>query len=98
MVTLVQQLTFQRYLHITQSLTALHDKIGAWSGLGQALLAFYRQGARVASVAGISGVLLYLAGISALHITTPALFSLRDVNVTFPASAWISWTFQGDTL
>src|ERR1700761_5766756 len=98
MVALVQQLTLQRYLHLKQSLAALHDQIGAWSGLGQALLAFYRQGALVTNVTGVSCILLYLAGVSALHITTPALFSLNAVNVTLSADTYFSWVEPGQRI
>jgi hypothetical protein len=84
---LIQQLALRRAFHKRQTLTAVHDRHAAWSGLGSALTTLYSQRKRTTSVWGILFVTAYLLGTTVLHITTPSLFSLATFNNTFPGSA-----------
>ena len=72
-----QELALQRELHMPQTLTAIHDKSVAWFGLGSALYSLWRQRAVSAALWGVFAVAAYLAAISALHFSIPALFSLQ---------------------
>ncbi|KAI0938477.1 hypothetical protein AcV5_000154 [Taiwanofungus camphoratus] len=62
------------------TLTAIHDVMNAWSGLGAALITLWRQQRVAASVVATLEVTIYLACISILHITTLALFSMETFN------------------
>ncbi|KAJ6618533.1 hypothetical protein B0H10DRAFT_1241922 [Mycena sp. CBHHK59/15] len=80
LVLVTQTLTMQKSLWSDQTLTATHDNIAAWSGIASAFLGLWNQKAVPASTIGVASAFLYLAGISALQITTPALFSLETFN------------------
>ncbi|KAJ6452069.1 hypothetical protein C8R45DRAFT_1083520 [Mycena sanguinolenta] len=66
----------------SQSLTVVHDNISSWRGFGSALSVLYNQVALPASVLQSLVVVLYLGGISILHITIPATFSVETFNAT----------------
>lgn len=65
-----------------QTLTAIHDQQSAWNGLGSALLSLYQQFDIATSVMGVVSITFYLACLSVLHITTPAMLSLEPFNQT----------------
>ncbi|KAJ7210691.1 hypothetical protein GGX14DRAFT_394336 [Mycena pura] len=73
-----------------KTLTALHDSISAWAGLGSALATLFNQVSIPASVLGTLSVVGYLGCISTLHISIPAILSVEAFNatveVTIPAS------------
>ncbi|KAK0444035.1 hypothetical protein EV421DRAFT_2035066 [Armillaria borealis] len=80
MIFLSQQLATRRNLHARQTLTATHDNMSAWTGLGAALLSLWRQTTVAASVAGALLVAAYFVFAAVLHITTPAIFSVQPFN------------------
>jgi hypothetical protein len=77
LIGVTQQLAIRGVVLKHQKLTATHDEIAAWTGLGSALLVLWRQTRIAASVVGTLSVTIYLIGISVLHISTPSLFNLQ---------------------
>ncbi|KAJ7452647.1 hypothetical protein FB451DRAFT_1145259 [Mycena latifolia] len=77
-----QKLAMHYNLHATQTLTATHDNVSSWNGLGSALSTLYRQISAPASVLGTLAITGYLGCISMLHITTPAIFSVSGFNAS----------------
>ncbi|KAJ6472518.1 hypothetical protein C8R45DRAFT_412602 [Mycena sanguinolenta] len=75
----------------SRSLTAIYDCFSSWRGFGSALSVLYNQVALPASVFQSLVVVLYLGGISILHITIPATFSVE----TFTASVFVNVTTAG---
>ncbi|KAJ7080252.1 hypothetical protein C8R44DRAFT_862910 [Mycena epipterygia] len=82
-----QSLTVTSAVHNYSLLTATHDKLSAWSGIGSAVSTIYKQVALPASFLGILNISLYLLSIAVLHITTPALISVQTFNVSIPSTA-----------
>lgn len=82
LVFLTQQLAVSRNLLLRQKLTSAHDKTSAWNGLGSAVVAVWRQYSIPTAVSGTIAIATYLACISALHITTPAILRLVPFNST----------------
>ncbi|KAJ7495443.1 hypothetical protein FB451DRAFT_1164175 [Mycena latifolia] len=80
LVLISQTLAMRRNIRIQQTLTATHDNSAAWSGIGAALLRLWNQRRIHASVFGTLSVLLYLANIAVIHISTPSLVSLQTFN------------------
>ncbi|KAJ7796955.1 hypothetical protein B0H14DRAFT_3157752 [Mycena olivaceomarginata] len=83
---ITQTLSTRRDLQTNQSLTATHDHAAAWAGIVAAFLRLWDQKSVTASVFGVLNVLLYLANILVLHITTPAIFSLEAFNSSVPTA------------
>ncbi|KAJ7927259.1 hypothetical protein B0H13DRAFT_2653591 [Mycena leptocephala] len=79
-----QKSAMHYYLHVLQTLTAAHDNVSSWGGLGSALVSVYRQISIPASITGTLSVAGYLACVSSFHITTPALFSMAGFNMSVP--------------
>ncbi len=77
MVTTVQKLSTRLSFFRTQTFTTTHDHIVAWTSLGSAVSALREQVKIPASVLSVSAITLYLAGISALHVTTASLFTVQ---------------------
>jgi hypothetical protein len=73
-----------------KTLTATHDSISSWAGLGSALATLYNQLSVPASVAGTLHIAGYLGCVSILHITIPAILSVETFNTTavVPASTF----------
>jgi hypothetical protein len=86
MVYMAQRIYNEYLLGGTHHLTAVHDLKDAWSGLGSSLAVARRQ-LSVAAVrwTTLLPVVLYLAGTTVLHVTTPALFSFQVFN---ESSTW----------
>ncbi|KAK0216578.1 hypothetical protein EDD85DRAFT_942889 [Armillaria nabsnona] len=82
LILVSQQLATRRNIHARQTLTATHDNMSAWSGLGAALISVWRQTAIAASVAGSILVAGYFICVTILHITAPAIFSIQPFNTT----------------
>ena len=78
----IQQIVLHQQLVRSQTLTALHDSVNAWSGLGSAILTLFRQLSIPAAVVPTLTTTIYLGCITILHITTGALFSLETFNIT----------------
>ena len=64
------------------TLTAVHDNILAWAGLGSALATLFNQVSVPASVLGTLSIVVYLGCISALHVSIPAIISVDAFNAT----------------
>ncbi|KAF7363028.1 hypothetical protein MVEN_00654600 [Mycena venus] len=79
-----QKLAMHHNLRAYQTLTATHDNIYSWTGLGSALATLYRQLEVRVSLFGPISVACYLICISLLHITTPAIFSVPGFNTSTP--------------
>ncbi|KAJ6525232.1 hypothetical protein DFH09DRAFT_1095708 [Mycena vulgaris] len=87
LVFLTQKLAMQQNLQTYQTLTATHDSIASWSGLGSALATLYNQVSVPASVFGTLNIAGYLTCVSILHITIPAMLSAETFSATFPLTA-----------
>ncbi|KAJ7844156.1 hypothetical protein B0H13DRAFT_2096911, partial [Mycena leptocephala] len=87
LVFLVQKLAMQQNLRTYQTLTATHDSITSWAGLGSALATLYNQVSVPASVFGTLNIVVYLGCISILHITIPANLSVATFSTTVPVDA-----------
>ncbi|KAJ7613466.1 hypothetical protein FB45DRAFT_1036403 [Roridomyces roridus] len=79
LVFLAQTLSIRRSLRKTQMLTVTDDTVAAWRGVGSAFASVFHQSR---SLSAVISVLLYLVGILALHITSPALFAVQVFNST----------------
>jgi hypothetical protein len=79
-------LALHRNWQAGKTLTATHDNATAWVGLGSALVTMLDQIAVTSSVLGVLSIFGYLASLSLLHITTPALFSVEAFNITIPTT------------
>ncbi|KAF8170909.1 hypothetical protein K438DRAFT_1982466 [Mycena galopus ATCC 62051] len=82
LVFLTQKMSFRRSLCVNQTLTATHDNVAAWGGIGSAAFCIWDQQAVPASVTGALSVFVYLANILFLHITSPVLLSVQTFNFT----------------
>ncbi|KAJ6495227.1 hypothetical protein C8R45DRAFT_899920 [Mycena sanguinolenta] len=89
LVYLMQKLSFRKSVAIRQTLTAVHDKHAAWSGSGAAVATLYRQIRLRTAFPGLFFVVLYVFGVAALHVTTPALMSLVTSDRPSPGFALI---------
>jgi hypothetical protein len=87
MVFLTQRISLKQSLIGRSSVTATHDIHTAWYGLGSSILIAQRQLRMPANWLRVFIVLSYLSGITILHISTPALFSLQPFNYTVPVPA-----------
>ncbi|KAJ7190386.1 hypothetical protein GGX14DRAFT_605978 [Mycena pura] len=89
LVFLTQKLAMQRTTEL-MTLTAMHDNISVWAGLGSALSTLFNQVSVPASVLGTLSIVVYLGCISTLHISIPAMLSVDAFNasasVAIPAS------------
>ncbi|PSS34163.1 hypothetical protein PHLCEN_2v1780 [Hermanssonia centrifuga] len=74
-----QDLALKRNFHITQSLTSLHDKSSSWFGLGSAISVLCNRGRPAKDTVGVLHIVLYLASIWCLGVTTPALVNLTEI-------------------
>ncbi|KAJ7683587.1 hypothetical protein B0H17DRAFT_1074086 [Mycena rosella] len=90
LVYVVQGLAAKRTLGTKRTITAIHDDLVSWAGLGSALASLYSQLAVPASVFGTLRVLAYLCCISLLHITTPAILTVKTANISVPVTVQTS--------
>ncbi|KAJ7347791.1 hypothetical protein DFH08DRAFT_698808 [Mycena albidolilacea] len=81
-VFVTQKLANQCNLKKYTTLTATHDNLLSWSGIGSALNNLYLQFSLPASVVGTLSVVGYLGLIMVIHTTTPALFSVPIFNIS----------------
>lgn len=84
---LMQRLTFLKNVTVHQTVTALHDTMSAWSGLGSALECLWRQSIVPASWWSILFITAYLACVSSLHVVSSSIIQLQTFNSTVDASA-----------
>ncbi|KAJ7234549.1 hypothetical protein C8J57DRAFT_1729028 [Mycena rebaudengoi] len=98
---LTQRLALRRMLRSgTRTLTSIHDRQLAWSGLGSAANAWWNQLWVPASIWGVGTITLYLALTAGLKVTTPALFRLVLANQTasFAVNSTLSSPFLHSSL
>ncbi|KZT67674.1 hypothetical protein DAEQUDRAFT_386080 [Daedalea quercina L-15889] len=77
LVLFTQHLAMRTLTSGNHTLTSVQDVTGAWSGLAAAFVGMWRQLKSPSYILGMTQVTAYLACISALHVTTPSLFSVR---------------------
>ncbi|KAF8193156.1 hypothetical protein K438DRAFT_1829199 [Mycena galopus ATCC 62051] len=94
LVYLTQRLAITYAIQKYSLLTAIHDKTLAWTGIGSAALALYKQVKLPASPLGTLSVCLYVATISVLHITNPALVSVESFSLSIPTTVETQGTPQ----
>ncbi|KAJ7911718.1 hypothetical protein B0H13DRAFT_2328098 [Mycena leptocephala] len=82
LVFVTQKLSTRRDLRRWQSLSVTHDSAASWNGIGSALAGVFAQRDLPSSLVGVLSAFIYLSGILALHITTPALFAVEAFNST----------------
>ncbi|OJA14650.1 hypothetical protein AZE42_02668 [Rhizopogon vesiculosus] len=87
LVYLMQRLTLLKNLTRRQTLTALHDTVNAWSGLGSALECLWLQTVITASWWWIVSITVYLTCIFTLHVVSSSIIQLQTFNATVDASA-----------
>ncbi|KAF8214817.1 hypothetical protein K438DRAFT_2138348 [Mycena galopus ATCC 62051] len=79
------RLAIQTCIGNIQTLTAAHDQVLSWAGVGSAVSVLFSQLELQAAIAGPLSVGGYLATIALLHVTTPALFAIETFDHTFSA-------------
>lgn len=82
LVAATQSLAFRSDLYVRQTLTALHDKSGAWLGLGAACTSLWSQFKLRTAVDSIICISAYLLGVWLLHITIPTALNVVPYNAT----------------
>ncbi|EPT00747.1 hypothetical protein FOMPIDRAFT_1049510 [Fomitopsis schrenkii] len=89
LVILSQYFALRSLVFGKHTLTSVQDVASSWTGLGPALVNLWGQKSSPSYTFGIVEVTLYLACISALHITTPSLLSQQpfDQDAIVPATA-----------
>jgi hypothetical protein len=70
-----------------QTVAALHDTLGSWLGLVYAGIALFRSRDRIQTRLRLALALVFFICISILHISTPAVITVRAVNSTVPFSS-----------
>jgi hypothetical protein len=76
LTALMQRLAIKSLFDKRQSLTAISDSLTSWSGLGSSLLTVYRNYRLPAALIPVLIITGYLSSLTALHTTTPLLFSV----------------------
>ncbi|KAF7292680.1 hypothetical protein MIND_01166200 [Mycena indigotica] len=79
---LTQRAALKRLLDIRQPLSATHDQVSSWNGLGAALAAILNQFTLPTAINGTLAVLLYLGVLALLHVTIPSMLSVQAFNQT----------------
>lgn len=86
LVYLMQRLTFLKNMMRRQTVTALHDTVNAWKGLGSALECLWQQSTIPASRWSILAITAYLACVFSLHVVSSSIIQLQTFNSTVDAS------------
>ncbi|KAJ7600236.1 hypothetical protein C8J56DRAFT_1037836 [Mycena floridula] len=77
---ITQRLALRRILYSqAKTITSIHDRQTAWSGLGSAINSCWNQLSVSASVWGVGIITVYLTLMAGLKITTPSLLGLASV-------------------
>lgn len=87
LVYLMQRLTFLKNVTRRQTVTALHDAMNAWRGLGSALECLWQQSTVPASRWSILSITAYLTCVFSLHVVSSSIIQLQTFNTTVDASA-----------
>ncbi|KAJ7662602.1 hypothetical protein DFH06DRAFT_1471416 [Mycena polygramma] len=83
-IFVTQTLALRRILQTEQTLTAIHDTVAAWSGIGSAVVHLWRQTGVRGSFIGVLSVFLSLSSAVVLHVSTPALFAVQTFTTSRP--------------
>ncbi|EIW84523.1 hypothetical protein CONPUDRAFT_135900 [Coniophora puteana RWD-64-598 SS2] len=81
LVYTTQRLATRRAFKQRQTLTALHDQMSAWAGLGSAVISLFNQFDLAAAILGTGTIVSYLTLIAIIHITTPTLIGLEPTQI-----------------
>ncbi|KAF7352143.1 hypothetical protein MVEN_01177500 [Mycena venus] len=98
LVYITQKFALQRTLQFGRTLTAAHDNVTAWIGLGSGLETLFDQIAVPSSAMSILLIVGYLLNISVLHVTIPALFSVQTFNISSPTTITTEGLPQSSTI
>ncbi|KAJ7767682.1 hypothetical protein B0H16DRAFT_1882409 [Mycena metata] len=90
LVFVTQKLAMQRNLRSYQTLTATHDNISAWAGLGAAASTLYAQLAVPSSVLEVLKITGYLGCAAILHLTISNTISVETFTSAFPVAGSVS--------
>ena len=76
-----------------QTLTAVHDIVGAWNGIGAAISTLWQQTKVASSPLTLFLILAYLSCISGLHIISSSVIQFEAFNNTFTSvvPAMLAW-------
>ncbi|KAF8554068.1 hypothetical protein OG21DRAFT_1138308 [Imleria badia] len=93
LVLMTQQLALSATMSKKQTLTAVHDIVGAWNGIGAAISALWQQTKVVSSPLAILLVLGYLSCISGLHIISSSVIQFEAFNntITSAVPSMVAW-------
>ncbi|KAJ7818543.1 hypothetical protein B0H14DRAFT_3473778 [Mycena olivaceomarginata] len=86
LIFVTQSLATRYHLRRHQTLSATHDNLAAWTGMGAAITNLWGQRELRTSLGGVLSTTIYLAAVLALHTTTPALISVAAFNSTSSTS------------
>jgi hypothetical protein len=89
----VQQLAISNLIAQRHYLTTVHDTANAWTGIGAAVYALLQQQNPPSSIWAMIGVVMYLACVSVIHITssTTMQFIAFNSTSTIPVQTLIAW-------
>jgi hypothetical protein len=87
MIYVTQKLANRCNLVGYTTLTATHDNLLSWSGLGSAVNNLYLQLSVPASIIGTFSIAGYLGLTTVVHVTTPALVSVVTFNLSTSSAA-----------
>ncbi|KAF8557198.1 hypothetical protein OG21DRAFT_379019 [Imleria badia] len=82
LVFIVQQLATSKLIAQRHYLTTVHDTANAWTGIGAAVYSLFQQTGPSSSIWVITGVVLYLACVSVMHIASTTIMQFTAYNHT----------------
>ncbi|KAJ6449264.1 hypothetical protein C8R45DRAFT_1131086 [Mycena sanguinolenta] len=86
---LVQKQAISHAMKTHNTLASMHDRVNSWAGLGSSIATLYQQLVLPASFSATLAIFGYLAAVSTLHVTTPALISVEIFNSTISSQVVI---------
>jgi hypothetical protein len=89
MTALMQRLAVKSLFDRRQSFTAISDFVTSWTGLGSSLLTVYRNFRLPAALFPVLIITGYLSSLTALHTTTPLLFSVPVTPIPTTNTAYL---------
>ncbi|KAH7908469.1 hypothetical protein BJ138DRAFT_352526 [Hygrophoropsis aurantiaca] len=90
-IFMTQRLALRSNLLGRQTLTAVHDECGAWTGIGAAVITLWSQIKAPASVRGVLFITIYLSCIVVLHVSSSTLIGLQTYNNTLQTTVPVSF-------
>ncbi|KIJ20555.1 hypothetical protein PAXINDRAFT_95643 [Paxillus involutus ATCC 200175] len=98
LVFITQRLALSGFIARRQYLTAVHDVSGAWPGIGAAINAVWQQTKVASSTWMTIAVMIYLACISVLHITSSTIMQFTAFNSTLTTSVQSSMAWPNQSV